>query len=232
MKAITPICGRPMICHLFDRMKQAARIDEIILCTSPLAQDDPLAELARSENINCFRGDPVDVFQRLTDAAKQFHAETVINVMADNPFTDPVYIDRLVDFHLQNKHDYSKTEGLPLGAYSYALAYPAMVKVCELKADSDTEIWGGYFSETNLFRWGVMKVEDPEVNWPELRLTVDTPEDFQMATRIFKELYQPGQIFSLKEVIALCRRKPELPAINAAIQQRQREPVTLKGKQG
>ena len=66
-----------------------------------------------------------------------------------------------------------------------------------MKADRDTEIWGVYFTESGLFRWGVLKVDDPAVAWPELRVTVDTPEDFELVTKIFDELYEPGKIFPL-----------------------------------
>ena len=58
-----------MFCHMLDRLKLARRPQEIIVCTSPLPQDDPLEELARTEGVPCFRGDPEDVLQRLTDAA-------------------------------------------------------------------------------------------------------------------------------------------------------------------
>jgi spore coat polysaccharide biosynthesis protein SpsF len=228
LKAIKPIHGRSMFCHLLDRLKLARRPQEIIVCTSPARQDDPLVEIARAENVQAFRGDPQDVLQRLTDAARRFGVDVVVNCMADNPFTDPEYIDRLVDYHLENRHDYSRTEGLPLGCFAYLLSYPAMLKACQCKADRDTEIWGDYFTKTGLFRWGTMKVADPGVLWPELRLTVDTPEDFDLVTRIFDELYEPGKVMPLREVLALCRRRPELPALNAHVRQREGPPIHLK----
>jgi len=227
-KAIRPIHGRPMFCHMLDRLKLARRPQEIIVCTSPLPQDDPLEELARPEGVPCFRGDPEDVLQRLTDAAARFGVDVVVNCMADNPFTDPEYLDRLVDFHLAQQNDYSKTAGLPLGCFGYALSYPAMVKACQIKASRDTEIWGSYFTETGLFRWGVLPVSDPAVAWPELRLTVDTPEDFELVTRIFDELYQPGKVFPLSEIVAFCRARPELSALNAAVVQKAGPPIRLK----
>jgi spore coat polysaccharide biosynthesis protein SpsF len=232
MKAVRPIHGRPMFCHMLDRIKRARRPQEIIICTSPLEQDDPLAEIARQEGVQCFRGDPEDVLQRLTGAAACFGVDVVVNCMADNPFTDPEYLDRLVDFHVANRHDYSKTEGLPLGCFGYALSYPALVKACEIKAARDTEIWGSYFTETGLFRWGVLRVTDPGVAWPELRLTVDTPADFDVVTRIFDALYEPGKVFPLRDIVALCRRQPELAAINAGVQQRAAPPIQLKQKPG
>jgi spore coat polysaccharide biosynthesis protein SpsF len=73
---------------------------------------------------------------------------------------------------------------------------------------------------------------DPEVNWPQLRLTVDTPEDFELITRIFDELYTPGLVFSLEDIVELCRCKPELVAINAGIEQKPAKPIKISGGVG
>jgi len=219
-KVIRPVHGRPMIVHMLDRLKLAERPTEIIICTSPLSQDEPLVKIAQQEGVQYYRGDPDDVLLRLTNAAKEFGVDTVISCTADNPFIDPEYIDRLVDFHLEHGHDYSKSNGLPFGTFSYALAYRAMVRACEIKAETDTEVWGDYFTETGKFAWGVMQVDEPSVCWPELRLTVDTPQDFELVTSIFDELYKPGQVFSLAEIVALCRRRPDLVAVNAGVKQK------------
>lgn len=219
-KVIRPVHGRPMIVHMLDRLKLAERPTEIIICTSPLSQDEPLVKIAQQEGVQYYRGDPDDVLLRLTNAAAEFGVDTVISCTADNPFVDPEYIDRLIDFHLKHGYEYSKSEGLPFGAFAYALSYRAMVRACEIKAETDTEVWGGYFTETGQFSWGVMQVDDPSVRWPELRLTVDTPQDFELVTRIVDELYKPGQVFSLAEIVALCRRRPDLVAVNAGVKQK------------
>jgi spore coat polysaccharide biosynthesis protein SpsF len=227
-KVLKPIAGRPMFGHLIDRLRLARRVDQIILITSPLEQDDPLAEFAEQEGIGCYRGDPEDVLLRMTRAAETFGVDTVISCTGDNPFVDPEYIDRLVDFHLAHGHDFTNTEGLPWGCFAYGLSYPALVKACEIKDERDTEVWGGYFTQTGLFAWGTMAITDPAVRWPELRLTVDTPEDFKLVTRIFEELYRPGQVFPLRDIVELCRNRPELVAINAAVRQAPGIPIKLK----
>lgn len=89
-------------------------------------------------------------------AAEKFGGQTLISCTADNPFVDPVYIDKLIDFHLSNGNDFSNISGLPFGTFSYALSYPAMLKACEIKKEVDTEVWGGYFTQTGLLnveRW-------------------------------------------------------------------------------
>lgn len=226
-KVLKEIAGRPMLGHLVDRLRLSRRAPQVILITSPVEQDDPLVEFCRVEGIDCFRGDPDDVLLRMTDAARHFGLDTVVSCTADNPFVDPEYIDRLVDFHLERGHAFSNSQGLPWGCFAYALATPALVKACEIKAERDTEVWGGYFTQTGLFHWGTMVVDDPAVAWPELRLTVDTPEDFELVSRLFAELHRPGEVFSLGEIVALCRRRPELVAINAGVAQQPGRPIRL-----
>ena len=228
-KVIKNIKGRPMICHMIDRLKLARRPDEIIMCTSPISEDDPLAEIALQEGIECYRGDPVDVLLRLTMAAKEFGVDTVISCTADNPFVDPYAIDRMVDFHISNGFDFTKMEGLPFGVFSYAVSRQAMIKACECKDESDTEVWHGYFSDTGLFKTGILNFDDPAVRWPDLRLTVDTKEDFELVCCIFDELYEEGKIFSIEEIVSLCRRRSDLVAINSDIVQKAGLPIKLKG---
>jgi len=228
MKVIKMIHGRPMIKHMIDRLKLAKIPQEIIMCTSTVAQDDPLEAIAKEEGINCFRGHPDDVLLRLTDAAKKNKVDVIISCTADNPFVDPEYIDRLIEFHIKNANDFTKIEGLPFGVFSYAINTSAMEKACRIKDEIDTEVWHGYFMETSYFKWGKLVVEDPEAFWPDLRLTVDTPEDFKLISRIFDELYDGKNVFPLKDITSLCRQKPELPKINSVIKQKIPIPIKVK----
>lgn len=228
MKVVKLILGRPMLCHTLDRLKLAKRPQKIVICTSTLTQDDPLEEIASQESVYCFRGHPDDVLLRLTDAADQHGVDTLISCTADNPFVDPVYIDRLVDFHIEQGNDYSNTEGLPFGTFTYVVSYPSMVRACEIKSETDTEVWGKYFTQTGLFKVGTLHVTDPEVSRPNLRLTVDTPEDFELVSRIFDALYVEGKVFSLKEIVQLCDNHPELVRINARVAQKPAKPIRLK----
>jgi spore coat polysaccharide biosynthesis protein SpsF len=230
MKAIKLIKGRPMICHLLDRLKLSNRADEIIICTSPNEQDDPLVKIAREEGVKFFRGHPDDVLLRLTNAAQKNNIDLIISCTADNPFVEPLYIDKLIDFHVAGNNDYSDTEGLPFGTFSYALSFSAMVKACEVKDKTDTEVWGGYFTDTGLFKWDTLKVQNNAIRRPGLRLTVDYPEDFALIEEIFNRLYKKNKIFSLAEIVALCDSDPKLEKINMAVSQIPGKPIRIKIK--
>jgi len=227
-KVLKPILGRPLLAHLIERLRSARFPDRIIVCTSTLPQDDPLEELAGREGVGCFRGDPDDVLVRLTEAARRFGVDTVISCTADNPFVDPEHIDRLAQFHISGGYDYTDVDGLPFGTFSYGLSFPAMVRACGIKDTVDTEVWKGYFLETRLFKTGTLRVTDPAVRRPDLRLTVDTPEDFEMVSRILEALYSEERTFRLEEIVRLCDADPTITAVNAHVRQKPVRPIRLK----
>ena len=52
------------------------------------------------------------------------------------------------------------------------------------------------------------------------RLTLDTPEDYRLISAIYDALYRPGKPFDGAELAAFLRSRPELLALNSAVQQR------------
>lgn len=225
-KAIKPLMGRPLFTHLLDRMKKVTTANIVVVCTSHLAQDDPLELLAREEGVLCFRGDPVDVLSRLNDAAQFYGVDNIVSCTADNPLTDTEWVTTLLRYHITNKRDYSVINGLPIGTYASVIRSSALNTVCEKKAEKDTEIWGDYFLKTNMFKIGSITADMPET-LKKARLTVDTPEDFSLMERIFIALYEPGRIFGLSEVGTLLDQHPEWAKLNAHIQQKSGKTVKL-----
>lgn len=218
-KAMKDLVGKPMIEHLIDRLKYAKLPDEIILCTSTNPQDDILVEVAKKNNIKWFRGDEVDVLKRLLDASKKSKIDFIVSTTGDNPLTDPHYIEGLINKFKETDADYITCLDLPLGAFSYGIKVRALEKVVELKKEMDTEIWGVYFTETNLFKIEEMEVES-QLKHPEMRLTVDTPEDFRLMEEIYGLLYKEDKLIELADVINLFRENPMFLEINKNTTQR------------
>lgn len=218
-KAMKDLVGKPMIEHLINRLKYAKLPDEIILCTSTNPQDDILVEVAKKNNIKWFRGDEMDVLKRLLDTSKKYKIDFIVSATGDNPLTDPHYIDRLINKFKETDADYITCLDLPLGAFSYGIKVQALEKVVELKKEMDTEIWGVYFTETNLFKIEKMEVES-QLKHPEMRLTVDTPEDFRLMEEIYGMLYREDKLIELADVINLFEEKPMFLEINKNTTQR------------
>ena len=47
-----------------------------------------------------------------------------------------------------------------------------------------------------------------------MRLTVDYPEDFELAVKVIKNLHKEGEVFNLDDILDLFKRQQELLEIN------------------
>ncbi len=217
-KILSDMMGKPVLVHLLDRIKTATHVQEIVLCTSTHLQDEPLIGLANREQVRCFRGSEEDVLERLAQAAQWVQAEYVVNITADNIFVGPEFIDRAVGRYEQTSEDLITGYQLPIGAYGWGINVEALQEVCAIKDEHDTEVWGDYFTKTGLFRVHDLEFEPP-VHRPNLRLTLDYPEDLVVIRTIFDHLYGLGRVFPLREIIAFLDQRPDVVAINQHCQQ-------------
>lgn len=221
------IKGKPVIEHLIDRLKTARLPDLVVLCTSTHPDDAILLEVAKRAGVEGFAGSEDDKLERFLAAASKHRVDLIAAVDGDNILCDPEHIDMTVQKLVEANADLVACDKLPLGAACHGIRVEALKKVCEIKAESDTEVWRGYFTDTGLFK--VVYLEpDGEVAHPERRLTLDYPEDFELLKRIFDELYVPGKVFTLREVVALFERDPGLMDINRGVQQHYLEGIQKK----
>lgn len=214
LKLLQLVENRPIFSHMLDRLKLAQRVDEIIVCTSTNPQDDPLIELAEAEGVSSFRGDEDDVVKRLSDAATAFDLDYILSITADCPFSDPGYADRIVAAYLETNADLIRALTLPHGAFSYGVKPEAFRKIVEIKDQTNTEVWGRYFTDTDLFDVYDLPIENELHRQPGLRMTLDYPADLEFFRAVFAQLYRDGEVFTLDEILRLLRDHPEIVAIN------------------
>lgn len=213
-KLLQEVSGKPIFVHMLDRLKLSKRINQIIVCTSANSGDDQLATLAASESVSCFRGDEDDVLKRLYDASCSNQIDYILNVTADCPFADPNYADRIVETFEQSNADLIRALDLPHGAYCYGIKPFALKQVLEIKTKKDSEVWGRYFTDTDLFNVVDLPILHSLHKQPELRMTLDYPEDLKFFREIFAHLYQPGKIFSLDEILLFLKENPQIIHLN------------------
>jgi len=225
-KVIKPILGRPMIEWMIDRLKRCNI--PIVMMTSTNPQDDPLIEIAKKNKIDYFRGREEDVLVRMRDCAKKFGIELVISVTADDPFKEPIFIEKMIERYFDTKFDFCEIEGLPNGCEFYAVSQEALEKVCEIKNDSDTEIWGPYFKEAGIFKCEIIKVLDPKIYRPQYRVTVDEKEDFELVTKICEIMSKEKEYFNVYDICKLLDENKDLVKINAHVQQREDPKIKIK----
>ena len=216
-KHLSVIHGKPIIEHLIDRVKLAKRIERIVLCTTTRTEDLALVEVADRCGISHFQGSELNLLQRFYDASTYFDTPFSVIVEGDEVVCDWELIDGVVERYTLTNADYVAVHGVPLGSYLHGVRTSALKAVCgELDETWETDGWGRYFIDTGLFSFKSEKlvVDDPALTQPPARMTLDWPEDLALIREIFARLYVPGEVFALRDVMALLHREPELLEIN------------------
>lgn len=219
-KVLVPIAGKPLLEHIIDRVKRSQAIDKIVVATTVKKQDKPIIAIAQKCNVDSFIGSEKDVLDRFCQAAKKYRAGTIVRTTADNPFVDPEVIDKVVGYYLKHKKsvDYvSNTikptypEGLDVEVFSSGALEKAWR---EAKRPSEREHVTPYiWNHPERFR--LANIENDE-DLSHLRWTLDTEADLRFAREIYARLYH-GQVFLMKDILALLRAEPELAQINQGI---------------
>jgi spore coat polysaccharide biosynthesis protein SpsF len=223
-KVLKPILGRPMLALLVERLGRVRQIDAIVIATTENSADDCIAALAQQLGVQSYRGSEDDVLGRVLGAARSVHADLIVEVTGDCPLIDPGVIDQLIATYKTNLTDYCAnvlSRTYPRGMEAQVFSVDVLARAADSTQDPiDREHVSLYIYEhPDTFRLlNVASGLPPHA--AELRLTVDTQEDFDLILRIFETLYPDNPGFSLMDILALFERQPELRAINQSVQQK------------
>lgn len=203
-KALKPILGKPMLQYTVESLKRSPVIDRIVMATPDKPQDDILGELAEKWQIQWYSGSEPDVLKRSYEAALKYKDDFYFRATGDNPIIDYQNPERILRYLQEHRLDYVSESGLPLGCVLEVFTFDALERAFhEGTSPEDREHVTWYIKKSGKFRIKYIK-GPPELHMPQLRLTVDYPEDFQRVTRIIENLYQ-NTIPPFKDIIDFCR---------------------------
>jgi spore coat polysaccharide biosynthesis protein SpsF len=217
-KVLTPLCGRPALERMVERMREARLVDRIVLCTTTEPEDAALEQFAGGVGIEAFRGDPDDILVRWRDAAHALGIDFLVTCDGDDVFCDAAHVDRVVECHNATGADYVSCAGLPFGAAPTGYTRAALDRVCALKSDTHTEGQARFFQDRSLVSHAEVTAPG-SVRHDEARMTLDYPDDVRFFEAVIEELEQPDRVFTLEEIVALLRERPDIVALNSGLQE-------------
>ena len=112
-KVLMDIGGRPMLARVVERCREAKSLEGVVVATSVLPGDDPIAELAATSGWLCVRGSEDDVLDRYHQAATAVDADEIVRVTADCPLIDPAIIDLVLGTLRESGADYAANTVAP-----------------------------------------------------------------------------------------------------------------------
>ena len=203
-----------MIWRIYERLLQARRLDRIGIATTTEPSDDSLAAFAEESKIPCYRGSVDDIIERLAGAAEVFAAEVVVRVWGDCPMVDPGLVDRVIEKLKEEDLDYASNylpteRTFPVGMEVEAYRRPTLLLLKKEAADPFCREFPIEYLLKNpdKFRRGLIS---HEADLSRFQLSVDYPQDLELARAVYSELYRPESPFSYRDVLAFLEKRPGL----------------------
>lgn len=200
-KVMMKLGQRSLLGYVASRLESAASLDEIVVATSVLSRDDVIVDEAESYGLNCYRGSESDVLRRYLDAAIAYKADIVVRVTADNPFSDPLSINRVVA-RIKEGYDYAIETDLPVGTTGEALTFRALsfIDIVATPGPWREHVTLYAKDHPHVLRCS-FEPAPPEVARPDLSYTIDSLEEYLKLKDLCARI--PNHKFPLKELIAL-----------------------------
>lgn len=212
-KTLMPVYkDRPLLELIITRFKRSQETEKIVVATTVELQDDPIAAWCAENHIAFYRGSENNVLDRVVQAATAHQADAIIQMGADSAYLDVNLIDELVALFKSGRYDYVCNDfrpTYPLGIYAHIVSLEILKGLNNQKTlskEDREDVVRPIFEHPHRYR--VMNVSAPEhMRCPDLRLTVDYPEDMALAKRIYA--YFDRDNFSTADLILLHHNHPE-----------------------
>ncbi|MEY2357573.1 cytidylyltransferase domain-containing protein [Lysinibacillus capsici] len=203
-----------------ERCRAIQGVSEVIVATSNLPQDDAIARWCEMHQVAYFRGSEDDVLDRYVQCAKMYKPDYVMRVTSDCPFVDYEMASEIVSLMEKEQKDIVLMNGeLPRGLAVELISYESLLRIHESGIESRHREHVTYYAYEFPQEFNAVTYNVPTNRIaPELRITLDTAEDYELISAVAKHFNSP--LVSSSEVISYLRETPNVAILNAHIEQK------------
>jgi spore coat polysaccharide biosynthesis protein SpsF len=183
-KVLKPLCGKSVLEVLFERLENFH--DNLIIATTDDGSEVPIVALCEQHQVRYHRGSVNNVLSRYYHAAISAGAtqgDTIVRVTSDCPLIESDNIAKAIELFQYRQLDYvwvdvvhSFPRGMDAEVFSFDLLQQAYDEATQ---DYDKEHVTPYFKNDTNLNMAPVASQD---NNSHYRLTLDTPEDYEMIT--------------------------------------------------
>lgn len=213
---------QPVLDWVLRAALASEEVDAVVVATSTDSSDDAVAERAAREiGVRVHRGPLDDVLSRFTGALEGDGAEAVVRLTADCPLLDPAVIDLIVrTWRASPGIDHLTTTNprcLPRGLDVEVVSRRALLDVARTAEGPDrVHVTSAVYRQPERYEVVGLTLH-PDSS--DLRVTLDTLEDAALLDALIEVLGDRPPAW--RAVVSALRDRPELAALNAAVQQKQ-----------
>lgn len=218
-KVLMEAGAKPLLQILIERLRKSRFIQEIVVATTVNPQDDPIIALAERLGVKSFRGSELNVLERVCGAAKSLQAEVLVQITGDCPLLDVGLTDGVIEAFLREfpARRYFSNSGadisMPWGFDSQVFLAQDLYDILASNPDKEDKEHVSY----RFYRPESGDTYKPffikyigELNRPELRVTLDYREDYELIKSAYEALFPQNPDFTAVDVIRWLDRHPDV----------------------
>ena len=219
-KSMAMLQNTPSLQHIVDRINSIKCIDEIVIATTDSKHDDSIRAFAKEKAVKCFSGSEEDVLDRTVKAAQSVKATHVVIINGDSPIIDPNIVELVINQYFNSNVDYASNtwkESWPIGTEAEITSISILDEINRNSKDPAHHEHVTLAIHEDRKKYMLLDVvAPPHQFFPQLRLTLDTQEDYKLIYKIYEALYPKNPLFNIDQIIEFAKSNPDLLKINAS----------------
>ena len=154
-KILVPINDKPMVMHVYDRAKEADKLDDVIIAIDSKETEETLKSY--KPNIQMTDPDHLSGTDRVAEVINEIDADVILNIQGDEPMLDPAIVNQLVDTFEDEFVEMATVASTVIENYDYVNPNSVKVMIDEngfasafRRETKDFEI-GGYYHHVGMY---------------------------------------------------------------------------------
>lgn len=195
--------------YIIERLLQVLSLDEIVIATSNIDSDNPIAEFAEQKGISCFRGSLDHVAERFYLAGKSKNWDYAVRINGDNIFVDTGILKDMIHIANTNQYDlvsnvkgrtFPKGMSVEIVRLDYYASKLSKITQSDLYREHVTLYLYDNDSSTHFYYINEIL---PEASG--LQMALDTMEDLERTKKIMSYFTQEHWNYNMKEIYKIWR---------------------------
>ncbi len=202
-KALLNLCGKSILIHVLERMN-VVPADVRVIVTNKYCKDS-FKDIALNMGWEIFYGADQNVLKRFVDAGLKYNVDVVIRATADNPLLSSEIAMETLDLFYKQNCDLAYLAPVPYGSGIEVINFEILTDA--LKKSNfpyDFEHVTPYiYRNSSKYKIRVARFHDAEIARDDIRLSVDTRDDFEKINYLFRNISKESKTTKIKRIITI-----------------------------
>lgn len=202
--------GKTLIEILLDNLHKL-ECGKVIIATSDNENNDKLEKFLREKGELVYRGSETDVLDRFIKAAEANDVDGIVRICSDNPFLDGQGLKQLVEMANDSNADYigfrinnKPTILTHFGFWGEFVRLSALKRVAattECGTAAHEHVTYHIYNNTDEYKCEWILAPEFLQGRDDIRLTIDTYDDFENAKHVYSDLKSKNENFALCDIV-------------------------------